>query len=36
MNSALNEKKTSEEERLDISSGELEISREHFAQRWAQ
>ena len=36
MNSVQNKKKTTEEERLEISSVKLEISREHFAQRWAQ
>jgi len=29
-------KKTVEGEKLEISPGKLEISREHFAQRWAQ
>ena len=29
-------RKTIEWERLEISSGKLEIPREHFMQRWAQ
>ena len=33
---SLKERKTTEGERLAISSGKLEISWEHFAQRWAQ
>ena len=33
---AKKERKTSEWERLEISSRKLEISREHFMQRWAQ
>ena len=35
LSSAINAKKT-EWERLEISSGKLEIPREHFMQRWAQ
>ena len=31
----INKKKTAERERLEIFSGKLELSREHFAQRWA-
>ena len=35
--SVINEKKkTIEWERLEISSGKLEIPREYFIQRWAQ
>ena len=34
--SAINAKKTTEWERLEISSGKLEIPREYFMQRWAQ
>ena len=30
------QRKTTEWERLEISSGKLEIPREHFMQRWAQ
>ena len=36
MNSAKKQRKTSEEERLEISSRKLEISKENFIQRWAQ
>ena len=35
LSSAINAKKT-EWERLEISSGKLEIPREHFMQRWAE
>ena len=31
-----NKRKTTEWERLEISSRKLEIPREHFMQRWAQ
>ena len=34
--SAKKERKTTEWERLDISSRKLEIPREHFMQRWAR
>ena len=34
--SEMNEKKTIEWERLEISSRKLEMAREHFMQRWAQ
>ena len=33
---AKKQRKTTEGERLEISSRKLEISREHFMQRWAQ
>ena len=33
---AKKERKTIEWERLEISSGKLEITREHFMQRWGQ
>ena len=32
----IKQKKRTEAERLDICLGKLEVSREHFAQRWAQ
>ena len=32
----IKQKKRTEGERLDICLGKLEVSREHFAQRWAQ
>ena len=35
-NNAKKQRKTIEWERLEISSGKLEIPREHFMQRWAQ
>ena len=36
MNNAKKQRKTTEGNRLEIPSGKLEISREHFAQRWIQ
>ena len=36
VNNAKKEGKRIEQERLEISSIKLEISREHFMQRWAQ
>ena len=36
MNTAKKQKKTIERKRLEISSGNLEIPREYFMQRWAQ
>ena len=36
MINAKKQKKTIEWERVEISSRKLEISREHFMQRWAQ
>ena len=33
---AKKQRKTTERERLEISSQKLEIPREHFMQRWAQ
>ena len=36
VNPAKKQRKTTEWERLEISSGKSEIPREHFMQRWAQ
>ena len=36
MNSAEKQRKTTEWERLEISSRKLEISREHFMEGWTQ
>ena len=36
MNNAKKYRKTIEGKRLEISSRKLEISKEHFIQRWAQ
>ena len=36
MNNAKKQRKATEWERLEISSKKLEITREHFMQRWVQ